>query len=126
MISQSAAALLLALSILALAGSQLLAKARLTDLADVGTGRTLRPMLAAAIADPLMWLVAALVVGGAALWYLAMIRIPVSVMVPLASLVSPIVAVGAHYFLGESLSPSKVAAIGLVAAGGFWLAVQST
>jgi drug/metabolite transporter (DMT)-like permease len=73
-----------------------------------------------------MWLVIALVVAGAALWYLAMIRIPVSVMLPLASLVSPIVAVGAHYFLGESLSPSKVGAIGLVVAGGFWLAVQST
>jgi drug/metabolite transporter (DMT)-like permease len=124
MISQSAAVLFLILSILAVASSQLLAKARLAAHFTTEEGRTLQSALASCIADPLMWCVLALMAAGAAFWYLAMTRLPVSLMLPLGSSVTPLVAIGAHYLLGESLPLSKAAAITLVVTGVVWLAVQ--
>ena len=113
----------LAASIVLMAGAQLLLKARLNVLGHQraesvgGLWRTLLDGLG----DPLIW-AAGLVIGvAAACWYSAMLRLPISLMLPLAGLIAPIVSIGAWLLLGESLSAAKIAAILLIAGGAAWL-----
>ena len=125
MISQPPATLLLGISILSMAAAQLLAKTRIVALIGSGTGLSLLKILGIGLTDPLLWLVGVLIVGSAGCWYLAMARLPVSIMVAMASVLGPLVAIGAYIFIGERLTVSKLSAIGLIAVGVAWLALQS-
>lgn len=117
------AGLLLALSILAIAAAQLLAKARVGAISTQGIDG-LPGILMAAASDPLIWLMIALLVTSAGLWYAAMWVLPVSIMVPCAAAVSPLVAIGAHFQLGEPLGAAKIGAIALITVGVVWLALE--
>lgn len=123
MISQTTAVIVYAVSIVAMVASQLLAKARISVVFDGSNGWI--ASLQAAVIDPLLWLVAGLLVTSAACWYIAMIRLPLSVMLPIAGLIAPLVALGAHFAFGETLTVPKIAAIALIATGVVWLAAQS-
>lgn len=79
-----------------------------------------------ALSDPLTWVAGSLVVIGAGCWYLALTRLPLSLMLPVAGLVAPIVAIAAHFALGESLSIAKLAAIFVIAFGVIWLGFLQT
>lgn len=125
MISPALATLLLVFSIAALAAAQLLAKYCLTVLGLAERSDGVLGLITLALSSPLMWCVALLIVGGAAMWYLAMTQLPVSVMLPMAGAVSPIVVLGAYLFLGESLDLAKIAAIALITVGVAWLAFQT-
>lgn len=117
------AGLLLALSILAVTAAQLLAKARVHALAAQGS-EGLAGVLMAAASDPLIWLLIALLVTSAGLWYAAMWVLPVSLMVPCAATISPLVAIGAHLMFGEPLGAAKMFAIALISIGVIWLALE--
>lgn len=108
------------MSLTAVALSQLILKARFSHLGLSGHDSFL-PILSRVLSDPLCWIAAALVVGGAACWYLAMIGLPLSFMLPTAGIVAPIVSLGAYLLLGESLTPAKLAAILVIASGVAWL-----
>ena len=108
-------------SITLIAASQLLMKWRMTALVADGAATTRRDMLAMALFDPWVWLCAAFILASAVLWYIAMSRLPLSFMMPLAACTAPIVAVGAALLFGETLSAMHMAAIGLIAVGVAWL-----
>ncbi len=126
MIKQGFALAALFASLIAVSASQLVIKARfealgLTTAGSVAWDEALWRMLA----DPLLWAGAGLVVLGSLGWYLAMTSLPVSFMLPVSALISPLVAIGAYFCLGESLGASKIAAILVIAAGVVWLGSQS-
>lgn len=74
------------------------------------------------VSSPTIWVGASLVLVGVICWYLAMVRLPLTLMLPMAGSIAPVVSIGAYVFLGESLTPYKIAAIVLIAAGVSWLA----
>ncbi len=121
------ALLTLGISLVAVAISQLAFKAAFTRLAEHwAPGHAYGTTAWRVAADPLIWTAVVLVLLGAACWYLAMIRLPLSLMLPMASVISPIVSIGAYFMLGESLTPAKVAAILMIAAGVAWLGWLNT
>jgi drug/metabolite transporter (DMT)-like permease len=113
---------LLAVSLCTVAASQLLFKYAFSrhdwQLAAGETWFTLgwRLML-----NPAVWAGAILVLVGVVCWYLAMIRLPLSLMLPMAGIIAPVVSVAAYFLLGEILTPAKFAAILLIAGGVAWL-----
>lgn len=110
----------LTVSLAAVAVSQLVFKARLPLAAAYGN----RPLHVAAwhaLSDPLLWVGGVLVLVGVICWYVAMIRLPLSFMLPMAALLAPTGSIGAYYFLGEDLTFSKISAILIIAAGAIWL-----
>ena len=124
MIRSSAAYTALAISLLSAVASQLLIKWRFDQLGvgaalGNGAGETIGMIMG----DLLCWLGALLLIVGAILWYLALMRLPIHVMLPLAATVSPAASIGACLFLGESLTVPKMAAIATIFAGVAWLGV---
>jgi drug/metabolite transporter (DMT)-like permease len=110
-------------SLLAAVVSQLLMKSRFEHLgASAALDRGAIDLLKLVLTDWQCWAAGILLVLGAGCWYLAMTRLPISFMLPLAALIAPVASVGAWVFLGEPLTVSKVAAISVVAAGSIWLA----
>lgn len=123
MITRTQALILLAVSLAAVTGSQLLFKAGMVrTLAQRHSDPTVSAMVWRVLADPLIWLAIALVLVGVATWYLAMVRLPLSLMLPMAGIVAPLVSIGAYVILGEALTSAKVAAISVIAFGVAWLA----
>jgi drug/metabolite transporter (DMT)-like permease len=53
-----------------------------------------------------------------------MARLPVSIIVPTASVLTLMVAIGAYIFIGERLTASKLSAIGMIAVGVVWLGLR--
>jgi hypothetical protein len=108
----------LAASIISLTASQLLVKWRFGALglggAREGSWCSLVPLV---LSDAGLWLAGLLIVAGAAAWYLAMTRLPLTLMLPVGTFVSPLIVVGAHLLLGEPLRASQMAAILLVTLG---------
>lgn len=126
MISRSTAVMFLVMSLAAVAASQIIIKARF-----MGAGLDLSSRdsfwvdtLSRILCDPAVWFCGGLLVFGALCWYLALIRLPLSFMLPVAGVLSPIVAIAAHYWLDEPLPPQKLAAICLIAVGVVWLGLQ--
>lgn len=74
-------------------------------------------LVVAGLSDPWLWSAISLVGTGVLAWYAAMTRLPLSFMYPVAGSVAPIVAIGAHVFLGEPLSGLQMVAIVIIAAG---------
>lgn len=122
MITDRIAYFALAAAILAVTGTQLLIKARFNAL-DLNSemGRGVGHFVLLLMRDWPLWLAAFLMIGGAILWYLSMIRLPLHFILPCAALISPLASIGAHFLLGETLSGQKVAAITMIAAGVAWL-----
>jgi drug/metabolite transporter (DMT)-like permease len=110
------------LSLSSTALSQLVIKARLTTAAsDTAETGTLAATLMRAISDPWTWLGIVLVLIGVVCWYLAMIRLPLSLMLPMAGVIAPVVSVLACVLLGEQVSAAKMAAIATITSGVIWL-----
>ena len=120
--TNATALLSLGVSIALMSVAQLVLKARFLLLGHSGEAAPgLWETVQKALADPLIWLAGGLIGVGACCWYLAMLRLPISLMLPLAGLIAPIVSLGAWLMLGESLTPAKFAAILVIAAGAAWL-----
>jgi drug/metabolite transporter (DMT)-like permease len=73
------------------------------------------------VRDSACWFAGLLVVTGGLCWYIAMTRLPIHLMVPMAAVITPAASVGAFLFLGEHLSLEKMMAIGLITIGVVWL-----
>lgn len=116
---------LLVVAIATVAASQILIKSRLhAPVDDAGVEQGIAGLILALLGDWKAWLAGFMLVTSATCWYLAMIRLPVSLMIALAGTVSPLVAIGAHFALGETLGPAKLCAIALIAIGVIWLGLQ--
>ncbi len=116
MISTRVAALLFVLSILLLIASQLMIKWRFNALGLQGEqGHGLWLTVRHAVVDIGLWTAGLLVLAGAAMWYAAMTKLPLSFMLPAAAIVSPLVALGAHVTLGERVTTAEFVLIGLIA-----------
>lgn len=121
---QAIGILIAGLACIALA--QILIKWRFNTLGLNGDGFAggLSAVIRLAIADIWLWLAGVMLIASAITWYTAMTRLPVSLMLPIASIVTPAVAVGAHFFLDEPLDLGKTLAILVTASGVGWLSYQ--
>lgn len=124
--TKNLAALIFAASLTSVAVSQLMFKAGMTRIAEQAGGAPRAQMIRYALTAPLMWVGAIALVTGATCWYIAMIRLPLSLMMPLAALIAPAVSIAAWGFFGEPLTPQMVAAISLIAVGALWLGWLNT
>lgn len=118
--TRSAALVLLAISIGSVAVSQLLFKAALSGFATEQT-TSWRELAGSMLLERSVWLAVLLVAVGVVGWYGAMIKLPLSFMLPIAGVIAPVVSILASVFLGEHLSPAKMSAIILIAIGVTWL-----
>lgn len=106
------------LGLASIASSQLIVKWRFGTIgASLAHGAGLIDIARAGLADKWLWGAALLIGTGVVSWYAAMVRLPLTLMLPIGGIVSPIVVVGAHYLLGEPLSGGQVAAIALITVG---------
>lgn len=120
--TNSSAMLSLTISLSTIAAAQLLLKARLALLGyEADLVPTVTATMQRAVSDPWFWCAGGLVLTSAITWYAAMLRLPLSLMLPLAALLAPMVSIGAWALLGEDLTPAKCAAITVIAAGTAWL-----
>ena len=71
----------------------------------------------AVISDPWLWVAAVLIGTGVLTWYTAMTRLPLTLMMPLGGIVSPLVVIGAYLFLNEPLTAGQMVAVLIIAAG---------
>jgi hypothetical protein len=122
MIRLSVAYAALGTSLVAVAASQILIKSRFEHL-GIGArfDEGLVGVVVLLVSDPRLWGALFLAVTGATLWYVALVRLPIHVMLPLAAAIAPISSIGAYFYLGEALTAPKMAAIGMIAAGAAWL-----
>lgn len=118
--SKGIAVLIYSCSLVLVATSQLLFKAGMMRIADAGAASWL-DMARIALTTPTIWLGAAAVVAGTTCWYVAMMRLPLTVMMPMAALIAPSVSIAAWALFGDPLSGAKLAAIGLITVGAVWL-----
>lgn len=126
-VTKSIALFLLAVSLFTVAGSQILFKARIMQINEVfAANDSIFTGVFRALSDPPIWAAGLMTVVGAACWYLAMIKLPISFMLPISSLIGPIAAIGAYFLLGESLPPTKVGAIAVITIGATWLGCLSS
>jgi drug/metabolite transporter (DMT)-like permease len=125
MFGYSTSLALLLLSLLALAGSQLLIKWRFMVMDFDGLGLSSQSgRLFAVLTDPWLWLAGSLIMLGAAMWYVAMTRLPLTLMLPLAAVVTPIVVLVSHFVLKEPLTLGQLGAAVLIALGVVLLGLQ--
>jgi drug/metabolite transporter (DMT)-like permease len=122
MLRMSTAYIAYAISICAYIVSQLLIKSRLEKL---GVGDALAKNVVAGIAlvlrDLGCWIGAILVLVGALCWYVAMTKLPIRFMTPMAAVIIPAAALGGYLFLGEQFAWEKTVAIGVITVGVVWL-----
>ncbi|OXT02642.1 hypothetical protein B7H23_07075 [Notoacmeibacter marinus] len=125
MFSYATSLVLLALSIMSVASSQLILKWRLGDLTGEGDGRLpLSRFIWAAVSDVWVWAGGALIIVSAAMWYAALTRLPLSFMMPAAALIAPITVIFAYFLLREPVSLGQASAILVITAGVAWLSYQ--
>lgn len=112
----------LVIAIVVIAISQLLIKGRMNVLSpSIQNALSLHRIPWQVLADPLLWMAVLLVAIGGLCWYIAMIKLPLSLMLPMAAAIAPIVSIGGWAFLGETLNGPKIAAILVIALGVAWL-----
>jgi len=125
--TRSTALFIFAVGLATVAISQLILKAAVPRLAERwAISQSYSAVAAATLADPLLWIGVLLVLIGASCWYLAMMGLPLSLMMPMSGVIAPVVSVGAYLVFGEALSPAKCAAIAVIAAGVAWLGYLNT
>ena len=101
-----------------IASSQLIVKWRFGTIgASLAHGAGLLDIARAGLADKWLWVAALLIGTGLISWYAAMVRLPLTLMLPLGGIVSPIVVLGAHYLLGEPLTAGQAGAIVMITVG---------
>jgi drug/metabolite transporter (DMT)-like permease len=111
-----------AVSLAAIASAQLLSKWRIgAILQQIASFDSWLSTAVFVLSDAWIWLIFGCMLLGVASWYIALSQLPLSLMMPIGSVVAPCVALGAHYFLGEPLSTSQVGAIVVIALGVAWL-----
>ena len=116
MISPTTAWIILGISLTLTSSAQLLAKWRMTLLlADAEQDKF--QIFINALKDGYLWLMCLIMVFAVAGWYLAMARLPIGTMIVMASINTPLVAIGGWFFFGESLTSLKVFGIILVMSG---------
>lgn len=121
------AVICLSVSLAAVAISQITLKASLIRLERAWMpGQSYRQFAWLVLTDPANWMAVALMTIGVVGWYLAMLRLPLSLMLPMSGFIAPVVTVGAWAVLGETLSLPKIAAIVTIAAGVAWLGWLNT
>ena len=125
MFSYSISIIFMAGSIASLAAAQIILKWRFGHRLQ-GAAHPISPteFITTALSDYWIWLGVTLIVLGALMWYAALTRLPLSFMMPIASLVAPITVVCAYVFLKEPLTAGQVAAIAMIAVGVAWLSYQ--
>lgn len=109
-------------SIAFVTGSQLIIKARFAalDIADqLGSDPVSTFWLA--LRDMMLLGGILLLFAGAVLWYVALSRLPLGLMMPIAAMIMPLVVIGSAIFLGEILTGQKGMAIAVITAGTLWL-----
>jgi len=94
------------------AGAQLLLKA----------GTNARPLGVALAIEPHILGGLACYVVSVVLWVVALSKVPVSIAYPMLSIGYIVNAVAAHYLFGETLSPLRLAGIGIIIVGVFLVA----
>lgn len=113
-----AALVILVIGLVSIASSQLIVKWRYGAIAKALTVNAgVLDVLVAVIADPWMWAAATLIGTSVVSWYVALAKLPLSFMFPIAGIVTPTVALGAHVLLGEPLSHGQMGAIAMITAG---------
>ena len=118
MLTYPAALVLMGLSMLCVAGAQILVKWRFGVMGlDRNSERTWFDLAALFVTDGGLWVAGLLILAGAVTWYAALTRLPLTLMLPVGGIISPLVAIGAHLLLGERLTPSQLAAILIISAG---------
>lgn len=119
---KSTATIALAVSLTSVAASQLLFKMSFAHIErGMTAGQSYLTIALRALADPLLCLAVLFVLVGAFCWYFAMIRLPLTLMLPMSGIIAPIVSLGAWLALGESMTMAKAAAIMLISIGVVWL-----
>lgn len=112
-------------SILSVAASQLIMKWRFGVLfPEGGATRSATGHVMTAASDAWVLAGVGLIVIGGSSWYLAMSRLPLTFMMPVAASIAPITVVCAYFFLKEPLTLGQIAAIAMIAAGVAWLGYQ--
>ena len=112
------ALLILFISMCSIAGSQLLIKSRFNALGErVTEASSLLDLVFLAIRDLGLWGGAILMGIGVLSWYTAMTKLPVTLMFPVAALVTPMVVLGAYLFLKEPLSLAQLVTILFITLG---------
>jgi drug/metabolite transporter (DMT)-like permease len=118
MLTQRTAVIIFVIGLASIASSQLMVKWRFGVIGpSLPAGVDAFDIARAVIADKWLWVAAALIGTGLVTWYAALTRLPLTFMFPVAGIVSPVVATGAHLLLGEPLSLGQMGAILMIAVG---------
>jgi drug/metabolite transporter (DMT)-like permease len=127
MLPKSTAYILAVFAVLIVAGAQLIIKGRF-EVLGLGQrqGYGIYESAKLSMGDPYLWIAGFMMLAGAISWYAALSRLPLSLLVPAGATIAPLVAIGAHLGLGESLSWSQSSAILVIAIGVFWLGLTRT
>jgi drug/metabolite transporter (DMT)-like permease len=99
------------------AAAQVLLKSRLVAYGPPPGNGDFPAYLLMLVRDPLVWAVAVLTVLGAAGWYYGLSLIDLSKAIVFIALLYPAIAVSGYFFLGESLTLTKVIGVSLVCIG---------
>jgi drug/metabolite transporter (DMT)-like permease len=94
------------------AGAQLLLKAG-TNAVPLGLRLAIEPHILGGLACYVVSVV---------VWVIGLSKVPVSIAYPMLSLGYVVNAIAAHYLLGESVTPMRLAGIGIIIAGVFLVA----
>jgi multidrug transporter EmrE-like cation transporter len=103
---------LLLFGVLLNAGAQLLLKAG-TNAVPLGLRLAIEPHILGGLACYVVSVV---------VWVIALSRVPVSIAYPMLSIGYVVNAIAAYYLLGETVSPMRIAGIGVIIVGVFLVA----
>ncbi len=117
-LTQRTAIIIFVIGLASIASSQLMVKWRFGAIGpSLPAGAGAFEIGRAVISDKWLWFAAALIGAGLVTWYAALTQLPLTFMFPVAGIVSPVVAMGAHLLLGEPLSLGQMGAILMIAVG---------
>jgi drug/metabolite transporter (DMT)-like permease len=118
MLTYRVAVVIFFIGLASIASSQLIIKWRYGVIGPtLGDSPAALDIARAVISDRWLWLAAVLIGTGVITWYTALVRLPLTFMFPVAGMVSPVVATGAHVLLAEPLSTGQMGAILMIAIG---------
>ena len=108
----------LMMSVILISFSQVILKWRFMTHNHIDLLASPKLVVIATLAKDSWVLLAFMMVGiGALFWYMSMFRVPLSVMMPVASVVSPITVIASYFFLSESISISQIVGVTIIFIG---------
>lgn len=117
-VSYRTAIFILVVGLCCIASSQLIVKWRYAVIGPtIAPGTGILEILLTGLLDRWFWVALLLIGAGVVSWYVALTKLPLTFMFPVAGIVSPTVAIGAHMLLGEPLSMGQLGAVLLIAIG---------